>query len=121
MSTKERASLGFGEELEEFDPAAWTKGKASPANNKPKPAETKKAAEATGFRSREPARAEPEPALKPRQRRRRTGRNAQLNIKTKQEAIDAFTRIADANGWGFGEAFERALELLERKQKASKA
>ena len=30
------------------------------------------------------------------------------------EAIEAFTAIADANGWGFGEAFERATELLQK-------
>jgi len=120
MSTKERVSLGFGDELEEFDPTVWAKAKAPAVNAKPRPSETKKAAEAAGFRSREPAKAEAEPAPKPQQRRRRTGRNVQFNIKTKQEAIKAFTRIADANGWGFGEAFERATELLGREYEASK-
>lgn len=124
MSTKERAPLGFGDELESFDPAAWSKPKAKPANDKPKAPVAKEAAEASGFKSREPVKAEPAPAAPapaPRQqRRRRTGRNVQFNIKTRQEAIEAFTAIADAQGWGFGEAFERATELLQREHGAGK-
>ena len=116
MSTKERAPLGFDSELDDFDPAVWTKAKAAPANDKPKPEESRQAAEAAGFRSREPAKnAGAEPTPKVQQRRRRTGRNVQFNIKTRQEAIEAFTAIADANGWGFGEAFERATELLQER------
>ncbi|MGE7416175.1 stability/partitioning determinant [Methylobacterium tarhaniae] len=126
MSTKERAPLGFGDELESFDPAAWSKPKDKPANDKPKPSVAKEAAEASGFKSREPVKAQPKPeapapAPAPKQqRRRRTGRNVQFNIKTKQEAIEAFTAIADAQGWGFGEAFERATELLQREHGAEK-
>ncbi|MEA1835186.1 stability/partitioning determinant [Methylobacterium durans] len=115
MSTtmKDRPSLGFGDELDDFDPAAWTK----PESPGPKlaPEETRQAAEAAGFRSREPGRAEASAALAPQQRRRRTGRNVQFNIKTRAETIKAFTRIADANGWGLGETFERATELLARE------
>ncbi|WP_342154671.1 stability/partitioning determinant [Methylorubrum sp. SB2] len=115
MNTKERAPLGFEDELNDFDPAAFAKPKRA-ANDKPKPEEAKKAAEAAGFRSREPVKAPvvpEEPAAPPR--RRRTGRNAQINIKTRAETIEAFTRIADANGWGLGETFERAIELLTRE------
>ncbi|RYF10062.1 MAG: stability/partitioning determinant [Oxalobacteraceae bacterium] len=104
---KSRQSLGFGDELEDLDPAAWAK----PAAERVKPEEAKKAAEAAGFRSREPAL--PAPVVK--QRRRRTGRNAQFNLKTTPETIEAFTRIADAQGWGLGEAFEKATALLERE------
>ncbi|MEM9234900.1 MAG: stability/partitioning determinant, partial [Pseudomonadota bacterium] len=57
-----------------------------------------------------------QPAPKPRQqRRRRTGRNAQFNIKAKPETIEAFCAIADAQGWGIGETLEKAVELLERE------
>ena len=104
---KSRQPLGFGDELEDLDPAAWTK----PATERVKPDEVKKAAEAAGFRSREPA--APTPA--PKQRRRRTGRNAQFNLKTTPETIEAFTRIADAQGSGLGETFEKATALLERE------
>lgn len=117
-----RPSLGFGDELDGFNPAEWAAPKPQAA--KPAPEEARKAAEAAGFRSREPAKADPPvmaPVLTPpvapqQQRRRRTGRNAQFNVKCKPETIEAFTRIADANGWGFGETLERAIELLEREQ-----
>lgn len=122
MTTKERASLGFGDELDSFDPDAWSKPKGKVANDKPKPTATKEAAEAAGFRSREPVapKAAPAPEATTRQqRRRRTGRNVQFNIKTKPETIEAFAAIADANGWGFGEAFERATELLQKHHSKS--
>lgn len=104
---KKRASLGFGDELNDLGNIAWA---MSPAK-RVKPEEAKKAADAAGFRSREPA----VPAATPKQRRRRTGRNAQLNLKTTPETIEVFTRIADAQGWGLGEAFEKATALLERE------
>jgi hypothetical protein len=119
MSSKERAPLGFGDELDDLDLSAWTPSKAKAANDKPKTDEVKrtagKAAEATGFRSREPAKAEPAPPAPKEQRRRRTGRNVQFNIKTRQDAIDAFLAIVDAKGWGIGETFEHATELLTRE------
>src|SRR4051812_37988904 len=98
----DRPSLGFSDELDALDPAEFT---ASKKAHKPAPETVRKAAEAAGFRSRENR----EPAIevaKPQQRRRRTGRNAQINLKAKPETIEAFTRIADARGWGLGEAFE---------------
>ena len=112
MAGKERASLGFGDELDDIDPSAWAKPKAR--DDKPSSEATKQAAEATGFRSREPVRSDPIVAMPRQQRRRRTGRTAQLNLKLKPETIEAFIRVADANGWGLGEAFERAVELLEQ-------
>ncbi|QLF72053.1 stability/partitioning determinant (plasmid) [Peteryoungia desertarenae] len=48
-------------------------------------------------------------------RRRRTGRSAQLNLKCRPETIEQFYAIADANGWVLGEAFEKAVELLQQK------
>ena len=87
----------------------------------PLPRLSSKPGEAVGFLSREakviPASVTP---TSPRQqRRRRTGRNAQFNIKTKPETIEAFVAIADAQGWGIGEAFEIATDLLQRKYRAS--
>ena len=51
---------------------------------------------------------------RPPVRRRRTGRNVQFNIKARAETIAAFTAIADAQDWGFGETLEHAVELLEK-------
>jgi hypothetical protein len=91
-----------------------------------KPEEVRGVAERAGFRSREPAAATagtgtapsaPNPSSAERRelRRYRTGRNVQLNLKVRQEAMDAFYKLADAQGWVLGETFERAVEALERE------
>lgn len=116
--TKNRADLGFGTALEDFNPADWMPAKPKPANDRPKREDTAKAAERAGFSSREPKAA---PTVEPAaqrgvqgpQRRRRTGRNAQFNLKARPETIEAYCAIADAQGWGLGETLERAVELLE--------
>ena len=108
--SKARADLGFGDELEGFDPDAW-KPKGKPRTSAPKPDQTKQLAEAAGFRSREADK----PAKPKQQRRRRTGRNAQFNIKATPETIEAFCAIADRQGWGIGETLEHAVALLERE------
>lgn len=66
--------------------------------------------EANNFPSRAAVKLQPAPT----QRRRRTGRNVQFNIKATPETIARFTAIADKNGWVFGEALEHALDALER-------
>jgi hypothetical protein len=72
--------------------------------------------EAAHFQSREP-KSLPTSASPGRRepRRYRTGRNTQLNIKARTEAIDAFYTIADKQGWVLGETFERAIEALRRE------
>ena len=111
--SKERADLGFGDELDSFNPSEWAPKPEKTANDRPEPEQTRLAADAAGFKSREPARALAEPPKE--QRRRRTGRNVQFNIKARQETIDAFCAVADAQDWGIGETLEHAVELLEAK------
>lgn len=101
--SKPRADLGFGDALGDLSSFA-PKPKTAPK------VDTAKAAEASGFQSREP---KPAPAKK-QQRRRRTGRNAQFNIKARPETIEAFCKVADENGWGLGETLEHAVALLEK-------
>jgi hypothetical protein len=115
-----RPNLGFGAELEEFDPASWTPPAKKPGATEK--AATRQLAEATGFRSREPAEAPTRGAASGEKvlRRRRTGRNAQFNLKARPETIEAFCRIADAQGWGLGETLEHAVALLEREYSKSK-
>ena len=108
---KERASLGFGDELESFDPSAWSPREKKTANDRPQPDAAREAAQAAGFRSREPVKEKPASS----QRRRRTGRNAQFNIKAKPETIEAFCAVADGQGWGLGETLEYAVALLEER------
>lgn len=112
--SKQRPDLGFSAELETFDPQAWTPPKSRVTHPRPEKDQVQQAASAAGFQSRETV---PQPASQ-RTRRRRTGRNAQLNIKTTPETIEAFYRLADANGWGLGETLEHAVALLDREQKA---
>jgi len=102
--SKPRADLGFGDALGDLSSFA-PKPKTAPKVN------TAKAAEAAGFKSREPAAA----PLKKQQRRRRTGRNAQFNIKARPETIEAFCKVADENDWGLGETLEYAVALLEKE------
>lgn len=112
-----RPSLGFDDDDQPPAPAAAVldlsefqpKTVARPDKDK-----VAQAAEKANFKSRE-AKPAPVVAPAPRQsRRRRTGRSAQLNLKVKPETIEAFYAIADANGWVLGEAFERAVTLLEK-------
>jgi hypothetical protein len=78
---------------------------------------TKSAAAKAGFTSREPKNppAVAVPVPRPPQRRHRTGRNAQFNLKAKPETITAFCEIADSQGWVLGEALEKAVELMARE------
>ena len=111
----ERPNLGFGGELDQFDPAEW--GRA-PAPARPPASASRRAADASGFRSREPAAAAaaPAPSEPPKRqpRRRRTGRNAQFNIKARPDTIEAFCAVADLNEWGLGETLEHAVALLQQ-------
>lgn len=116
---RDRADLGFTDDaLDDFDLSEF-KPRGAP---KPRPlsGEISRAAEATGFQSRESKTSnssssnagEGSPAP---QRRRRTGRNAQFNLKAKPETITAYCTLADRMGWGLGETLEKAVELLEER------
>ena len=105
MST-ERASI-FGEDLNlsEFKPKPPARAE-----------EVREVAEKAGFSSREPA-ASPNPVHEPvrrEQRRYRTGRNVQLNLKVRQEDMDSFYQLADQEGVVLGEAFARAIAAWKR-------
>lgn len=109
--TGERASI-FGDEVDVSDfkpkpPAAVIEHPAAAE-------QVRVISEAANFRSRDP---KPEPEKPPlrEQRRHRTGRNVQLNIKARAEAIEAFYAITDRENWVLGETFERAVEALKRE------
>lgn len=107
-----RPDLGFGAELDRFDPSDWQTEPAKPQERAGRAPAAIKAAEVVGFQSREAAKS---PAPRKEQRRRRTGRNAQFNLKVKPETIDAFCALADRQGWGLGETLEQAVALLNRE------
>lgn len=118
--TKSRASIfGEGEEgldLSGFAPKAARDIQAPPADA------IRAISEAARFPSREakpaPLPATPAPPVAParrEQRRHRTGRNVQFNIRARQETIDSFLAIADREGWVLGEVLENAVAALERE------
>lgn len=107
-----RTNLFAGDDNDVLDLAQFQPKKPERQNE----AVTKQAAAKAGFVSREPKTAPVAIPAKPaQQRRHRTGRNAQFNLKAKPETIAEFAAIADAQGWVFGEALEKAVELLAQK------
>ena len=87
----------------------------APATPAVPPEQVRAVSEALNFQSREAS-----PQMLPESHRReprryRTGRNIQLNVKARAEAIEAFYTIADRQGWVLGETFERAVAALARE------
>lgn len=108
----------FGD-LDDFTPEAAAK---------PVPVQAiERIAETSGFPSRkareDKAEAASAPSLLPDeprmhvQRRHRTGRNRQINIKATDTTIANLYRIADELDLPLGAVLERALEALERQAK----
>jgi len=102
MSDGKRAGV-FDDDLSDFQPRPAAK-----------PQQVRQVAEEVGFRSRDPKQEE-QPAERRAPRRYRTGRNQQLNIKARSEAIESFYAVADQQGWVLGETFERAISALRRE------
>jgi hypothetical protein len=71
--------------------------------------------EKSSFRSREPGAKRGGEISKREIRRYTTGRNVQLNLKARPQAIDLFYKIADSENWVLGEAFEKGVEALNRE------
>ncbi len=95
--------------LDDFQPAPAPKPK-------PEPAAIREVSEANNFPSRAAGSKTRTAALKPDprpQRRHRTGRNVQFNIKATAATIERFIKVAEDHGWVFGEALDRALDALE--------
>lgn len=112
---------GIFESGPDFDVSGFAPKQPTPPEKKP-PVETVRAiSEAARFPSREAAPPPPAPVEAKRdQRRYRTGRNVQLNIKVKAETLDAFYKIADREGWVLGETLERAVKALDENLQRSK-
>ena len=114
----DRASIFDNDD--EFDVSGFAPKPAEKAAEKRE--QVRAVSEAASFRSREPkaAPAVPAASTKREQRRYRTGRNAQLNIKIKPETLEDFYALVDRTGWVQGEAFERAIEALKRELASQK-
>lgn len=111
MSAQRASPFDSGDD---FDVSGFVPGpKPQPAA---KPEQVRAVSEAAQFRSREPRPTSTPATITNREPRRyRTGRNMQLNIKARTQAIEAFYAIADRQGWVLGETFERAIDALKRE------
>jgi hypothetical protein len=102
---------------DDFDVMAFTPKKPT-RQEQPPPEAVRVVGENANFRSREAA-----PVTKPAKkadRRHRTGRNEQLNIKVRGKAKQMLYDISEAQGWVQGETFERAMEALQRELAAGR-
>jgi hypothetical protein len=113
----ERAGLF---DSDDFDVTSFTPKKPS-RQEQPPPEAVRAVGENANFRSREaaPVKAS-QPIPKKVDRRHRTGRNEQLNIKVRSRAKQMLYDISEAQGWVQGETLERALEALERELAAKR-
>lgn len=94
--------------LSQFEPKASVERKPGQADD-----EIEKIATEHGFLSRQPAQATiPETRS---QRRFKTGRNIQINIKGDQSTKDELYRLADKIDQPLGETLKRALAALDRE------
>lgn len=117
--TKQRASLGFGQELDDLDPVIW-----SPKREKPKPRpprdELARATQEAGFQSREAKpQQQPSEPIRQQRRARRTGRSEQFTTKTTPDYRALIYKIADGKVDGqqrlVGEVLEQAIDALMRE------
>jgi hypothetical protein len=86
------------------------------SDERPAPEQLDELTRGSRFRSREAA-DQPRGVAEPHreQRRRRTGRNVQFNIRATQVVIDEFKSISEQQDWPDGLTLERALEALKRE------
>ena len=101
---------------DDFDVSGFApkKGTGPP---QPPPEDLRAVSEAAKFQSREPVQAPSaaKPYKKKQARRRRTGRNMQLNLKVAAEPFELFYQITDRQGWVLGETFEKAVAALQKE------
>ncbi|MBS1834564.1 MAG: stability/partitioning determinant [Acidobacteria bacterium] len=108
----ERAGLFESSGGDDFDLSSFTTKKTSPA---PPVEAVRTVSEAAQFVSREPVVAAAAVPKKKKDRRHRTGRNEQLNIKVTAECLRLFYDLSDTHNWVQGETLERALAALQRE------
>lgn len=99
---------------DDFDISVFAPRKPDKSREPPSDA-VRAVSETANFHSREPARTTPGQTVKAPQRRRRTGRNLQLNVKVAAKTLESFYEITDRQGWVLGETLERALDALQRE------
>ncbi len=79
---------------------------------RPQPEQLDQLTRGSKFRSREGAESAPV-VNRVQQRRRRTGRNVQFNIRATQDVIDEFKALSESMDWPDGLTLEKALKALK--------
>jgi len=107
---------GLFNDKDDFDVSGFAPKKppTAAASSAP-PAEVVRSVSEGAFQSREAIDAVPQSIRTLRQRRRRTGRNLQLNLKASATWMEAFYKISESERWTLGETFERAIAALQRE------
>jgi hypothetical protein len=80
---------------------------------RPRPEQLDELTRGSKFRSREAA--EVQQINRIQQRRRRTGRNVQFNIRATQQVVDEFKALSESQDWPDGLTLENALRALKRE------
>jgi hypothetical protein len=80
-----------------------------PLPPRPDTAAVRAIAEANGF---------PDRSARPAQRRHRTGRNAQLNIRMTPQAVDRFVAISDRHDWIFSTTLDVMMDIFEAAERS---
>jgi hypothetical protein len=116
---------GIFDDTPDFDVSKFTTKAPSKSTEPPPPsAEAVRAvSERANFQSRQPVPAAARQAAEAapaRGRRRRTGRNLQLNVKLDAATLESFYEIADSRGWVLGETLTRAIAALKKELSAEK-
>jgi len=106
---------GLFNDKDDFDVSGFAPKKSPAAASVAPPAEVVRNVSEGAFQSREAVDAVPQSIRTLRQRRRRTGRNLQLNLKASAIWMEAFYKISDSQRWTLGETFERAIAALQRE------
>ena len=107
MTSQDRASLGLDDNEEDLDLSQFTPKPAKSRATAAGKAGLRDLARDEGFVSRQ--------AGIRRRRRRRTGRNEQINIKTTADYADRFYAIAEKYDWMCAVVFEKAIAALEQE------
>ena len=117
---------GVFDSVDDFDVSGFAPKPQKKAETAPSAEKVRAIAEASQFPSREATKPQLPKAtatavakavekVKKEPRRHTTGRNVQLNVKAKQEAIDLMYKISDEQNWVLGETLEKALEALQKE------
>src|SRR5512134_3083285 len=105
MTSRDRAPLGLDEEEEDLDLSQFTPKPAKPQTPTTGKSGLRELAKDEGLVSRQAG---------IRRRRRRSGRNEQINIKTTADYADRFYAIAERHDWMCAVVFEKAIDVLEQ-------